>query len=211
MTENIPARRGRPVDPELHAKIVSVACTLFSELGFQATTMDKVAREAKISKLSIYKHFDSKEALFSAAIATRCQDFAPKSLFEGIRGTAEEQLLAVGTSLLRLLLSADVRSVETMILSDHTNRAQLSRLYYEAGPMRFINQIEALLRQLHDRQVLSVPDPKQSARLFAALFQGVDLLTVVDFDLERAESDGEVTTYAQSAVAMFIAAHRLSI
>ncbi|MCR6659666.1 MAG: TetR/AcrR family transcriptional regulator [Asticcacaulis sp.] len=208
MTEKSPVRRGRPVDPDLSAKIVEAACTLFSELGFQATTMDKVAREAKISKLSIYKHFENKDALFSAIIAGRCQDFAPKSLFDGVEGTAEDQLLAVGTSLLRLLLSADVRSVETMIVSDHTNRAQLSRLYFEAGPQRFINQIEALLRHLHDRQALSVPDPKQSARLFAALFQGSDLLAAANFDMEISEREDEIASYCQSAVAIFLAAHR---
>jgi TetR/AcrR family transcriptional regulator, mexJK operon transcriptional repressor len=207
MTENTPARRGRPVDPALSAKIVDAACNLFGELGFQATTMDKVAREAKISKLSIYKHFENKEALFSAAIAARCQAFAPKSLFDGVQGTAEDQLLAVGISLLRLLLSPDVRGVKGMIASDKTNRAQLTKLFFEAGPMRFLGQIENLLRHLHDNGALSVPDPRQSARLFGALFQGADLLTVADFDAHRAESDNEITAYCQSAVAIFVAAH----
>jgi TetR/AcrR family transcriptional regulator, mexJK operon transcriptional repressor len=206
MTENSPARRGRPVDPALSEKIVDVACNLFGELGFQATTMDKVARDAKISKLSIYKHFENKDALFSAAIAARCQSFAPQSLFEGVQGTAEEQLLAVGTSLLRLLLSPDVRSVREMIASDKTNQARLTRLYFEAGPVRFLSQIEKLLRHLHDSQALSVPNPGQSARLFGALFQGSDLLTIADFDAGKAESD--IANYCQSAVAMFIAAHR---
>lgn len=205
--ENSPARRGRPVDPALSEKIVDAACNLFGELGFQATTMDKVAREAKISKLSIYKHFENKEALFSAAIAARCQAFAPQSLFEGVEGTAEDQLLAVGTSLLRLLLSPDVRSVEEMIASDKTNQARLTRLYFEAGPVRFLSQIEKLLRRLRDSNALSVPNPGQSARLFAALFKGADLLIVADFDAERATSEGEISAYCQAAVAMFIAAH----
>ncbi|CAL4869424.1 hypothetical protein MMA231_03716 (plasmid) [Asticcacaulis sp. MM231] len=170
--------------------------------------MDKVAQHAKISKLSIYRHFENKEALFSAAIAARCHTFAPRSLFEGCDGSAEEQLLAVGTSLLRLLLSSDVRSVETMIMVDKTNREPLSKLYYEAGQARFITQLEALLNQLHTKAVLHVPDPAQSARLFAALFKGSDLLAVAPFDTARAENDYEINSYCRAAVALFISAHR---
>src|SRR4051812_49965650 len=56
--------------------------------------LDKVAQRAKISKLSIYRHFENKEALFSAPIAARCHQFAPQALFEGVDGSAEDQLMA---------------------------------------------------------------------------------------------------------------------
>ena len=207
MTEKKPGRRGRPVNEALRQTIADTACDLFLELGFQATTMDKVAQRARISKLSIYRHFENKEALFSAAIAARCQQFAPQSLFEGGEGTAEEQLLAVGSSLLGLLLSQEVRSVEAMVMADKTNQTDLARLYYNAGPVRFMSQIEALLRRLHARAVLNVPDPHQSARLFAALFKGSDLLITAPFNPVGA-SDADTRAYCRSAVAMFIQAHR---
>ncbi|ANL68530.1 TetR family transcriptional regulator domain-containing protein (plasmid) [Rhizobium phaseoli] len=126
---------------------------------------------------------------------------------EGVDGSAEEQLMAVGSSLLRTLLSPDVRSVEAMVMADKTNQKSLSKLYYEAGPAHVIAQIEALLRQLHAKAVLNVPDPLQSARLFGALFKGSDLLIIARFDPARAEDDNEIESYCRSAVAMFIAAH----
>ncbi|ESZ13066.1 TetR/AcrR family transcriptional regulator [Mesorhizobium sp. L48C026A00] len=205
MTENSQGRRGRPANEALGQTIVDAAYELFVELGFHATTLDKVAQRAKISKLSIYRHFENKEALFSAAIAARCHQFAP--LFEGVVGSAEDQLMAAGSSLLRTLLSPDVRSVEAMIMADKTNQKSLSKLHYEAGPAHVIAQIEALLRQLHVKAVLNVPDPLRSARLFAALFKGSDLLIIARFDEARAEDDNEIESYCRSAVAMFIAAH----
>ncbi|AHL34924.1 TetR family transcriptional regulator [Pseudomonas brassicacearum] len=207
MTENNQTRRGRPANEALGQTIVDAAGELFAELGFQATTMDKVAQRAKISKLSIYRHFENKEALFSAAIAAHCQQFAPQTLIEGVGGSAADQLMAVGTSLLRTLLSPDVRSVEAMIVAANTNQKSLSKLHYEAGPAYVIAQIEALLRQLHAKAVLNVPDPLGSARLFAALFKGSDLLMIARFDEARAEDDNEIESYCRSAVAMFIAAH----
>ena len=84
MTENSQARRGRPVNEALGQTIVDAACELFVELGFQATTLDKVAQRAKISKLSIYRHFENKEALFSAAIAARCHQLPHRPFLKAL-------------------------------------------------------------------------------------------------------------------------------
>ncbi|WP_183930685.1 TetR/AcrR family transcriptional regulator [Rhizobium mongolense] len=205
--KNIRARRGRPVNEALGQTIVDAASELFSELGFQATTLDKVAQRAKISKLSIYSHFENKEALFGAAFTARCHQFLPQALFEGVGGSAEDQLMAAGSSLLRTLLRSDVRNVEAMVMAATPNQKSLSKVHYEAGPAHIIAQIEALLRQLHAKAVLNVPDPLRSARLFAALFKGCDLLIIARFDQARAEDDDEIESYCRSAVAMFIAAH----
>lgn len=207
MTEKKQGRRGRPANEALGQTIVDAACELFVELGFQATTMEKVAQRAKISKLSIYRHFENKEALFSAAMAAHCHPFATQALFESVDGSAEDRLMAMGSSLLRTLLSPDVRSVEAMVLADKTNQKSLSKLHYEAGPAHVIAQIEVLLRQLHAKAILNVPDVLRSARLFAALFKGADLLLIARFDQARAEDDNEIESYCRSAVAMFIAAH----
>src|SRR5947208_5475409 len=134
VTENSQGRRGRPANQALGQTIVDAASELFVELGFQATTLDKVAQRAKISKLSIYRHFENKEALFSAAIAAGChQLLAPQVLLEGVDGSVEDQLMAVGSSLLRTLLRSDVRSVEAMVMADKTNQNSLSKLHYEAS------------------------------------------------------------------------------
>jgi len=208
VSEKKQGRRGRPTNEALGQTIVSAANELFVELGFQATTMDKVAQRAKISKLSIYRHFENKEALFSAAITAGChQLFAPQTVLEGVDGSVEDRLMAVGSSLLRVLLRSDVRSVEAMVMADKTNQNSLSKLHYEAGPAHVIAQIEALLRQLHANALLNVPDPLGSARLFAALFKGSDLLMIARFDQVRAADDNEIESYCRSAVTMFIAAH----
>ena len=143
VTETNQGRRGRPANEALGQTIVDAACELFGELGFHATTLDKVAQRARISKLSIYRHFENKEALFSAAIAERCRQFAPQLLSENAGGSARDQLMAAGSSLLRTLLSPDVRNVEAMIMADKTNQEQLAKVHYEAGPAYVVAQIEA--------------------------------------------------------------------
>lgn len=116
--------------------------------------------------------------------------------------------MAAGSSLLRTLLRPEVRNVEAMVMADTPNQKSLSKLHYEAGPAHIIAQIEGLLRQLHAKGALNVPDPLGSARLFGALFKGSDLLIIARFDEAKASDDNEIESYCRSAVAMFIAAHR---
>jgi AcrR family transcriptional regulator len=63
--ETEPRRRSsessRP-DPK-RRRILESARAVFSEQGFDAARMDEVARRARVSKGTVYNHFDSKESL----------------------------------------------------------------------------------------------------------------------------------------------------
>lgn len=48
--------------------ILKVALILFSEKGFHGTTMDEIAKRAKVAKGSIYTYFNSKQDLFISII-----------------------------------------------------------------------------------------------------------------------------------------------
>ena len=47
----------------VHAEITATAMRLFAENGFEATTVDQIAREAGISRRSFFHYFGSKEDL----------------------------------------------------------------------------------------------------------------------------------------------------
>jgi len=49
-------------------KILSFASEKFMRDGFYKVTMDEIAREMRISKKTIYKHFSSKQALVEATV-----------------------------------------------------------------------------------------------------------------------------------------------
>jgi AcrR family transcriptional regulator len=53
---------------ERRESILRGAATAFSEGGFAATSMDSIAACAGVSKLIVYRHFDSKEELYRAVI-----------------------------------------------------------------------------------------------------------------------------------------------
>jgi AcrR family transcriptional regulator len=51
---------------EKHKKIITAAQTVFLRYGFKRTTMGDIAKEAGISRPSLYLSYESKEALFAA-------------------------------------------------------------------------------------------------------------------------------------------------
>ena len=53
------ARRGRPV-VTTHGDIEQAAFRLFAERGFEATTLDDIARAVGVSRRTLFRYFDSK-------------------------------------------------------------------------------------------------------------------------------------------------------
>lgn len=64
---------GRPKDLIKHKKILEAAKTLFLRQGYHGSSMNQIAREAGVTKLTIYNHFQDKESLFASAIAETCE------------------------------------------------------------------------------------------------------------------------------------------
>jgi AcrR family transcriptional regulator len=66
---------GSPGQP--HDRLIEAAFRLFSEpRGYYSVTVAEIAAAAGIAKGSVYRHFPSKEALFTAVVENLCQDTA---------------------------------------------------------------------------------------------------------------------------------------
>lgn len=70
MTPPIQGATARQLLPraERRAAILQAAATAFAHKGFSATSMGDVAAEAGITKLIVYRHFESKEDLYEAVL-----------------------------------------------------------------------------------------------------------------------------------------------
>lgn len=65
-----PVRRLRRA--ERHDQIVSAATRAFARAGFAATSLDDIAAEAGISRVILYRHFESKTDLYRAVLDRAC-------------------------------------------------------------------------------------------------------------------------------------------
>jgi AcrR family transcriptional regulator len=62
------ATRKTPSAPGTRSRILSAACDEFGAKGFAATTVDRIARRARVNKAMIYYHFPNKRALYTAIV-----------------------------------------------------------------------------------------------------------------------------------------------
>lgn len=75
-----------------YQRLMEKAETFFIKFGYKAVSMDKIAAAAGISKMTIYKHFPSKEELFIKVlqgIMERTFDYVKEEV-EKIEGTMEK-------------------------------------------------------------------------------------------------------------------------
>ncbi len=78
-------------------QIISVAQKLFYQNGFHATGIDRIIKEAGVSKKTLYNHFKSKDELVLAALRKRDELFRNSLMrkTECLGSTAKERLLSI--------------------------------------------------------------------------------------------------------------------
>jgi len=88
-------RRGRP--PIRREHLLDTALRLFQHEGFHAVGIDRILAEAGVAKMTLYKHFGSKQALIVAVLERKNKQFFEtlRARLEGISGGPRERLLAV--------------------------------------------------------------------------------------------------------------------
>lgn len=88
MAQAKPGRTHRQLSPEKTEAILNGGMQEFLAHGYAATSMDRVAIAAKVSKATVYSHFQDKESLFVALI----QRLVGQK-FQSIFGEGDAQLL----------------------------------------------------------------------------------------------------------------------
>lgn len=167
------ASRGRPKDPAKRRAILEAAKSLFLTLGFTGTSMDAVAREAGVSKLTVYSHFSDKETLYMAAIEAKCENLMPLPMFTlEPGGSVAEMLQNIGEAFLEMIYSEDSLRLMRLINAIGADDPKMAQLFYEAGPQRTQSAMASFLTRANELGQLKVPDPEHGAELFFGMLQG---------------------------------------
>jgi AcrR family transcriptional regulator len=80
---------------DVPSRIVRAAIALFSRQGYHRTSTRDIARLADVSEVTLYRHFEHKEDVFWAALASCFETIKPRlgSLEPGARNSAPEVFL----------------------------------------------------------------------------------------------------------------------
>ena len=204
----ISCRPGRPKDSAKREEIVAAATLLFMENGYELTSMEAVARQAGVSKLTIYSHFADKSELFRAIIQYRCDKLCmPTSFLSEAKAPVERALLKIARHVASLIYHADSLRLMRVVQAEAAHHPETVQIFYEVGPRRVKAAFADLLRELDRRGRIAVPDPARAAEQFFSLLKGETLQRTLMFQMP-APGKKELDAHVKATVAFFLAACR---
>ncbi|MEU0401959.1 TetR/AcrR family transcriptional regulator [Streptomyces sp. NPDC006197] len=144
--------------------VVRAARDLFLREGF-GVGMDAIAAEAGVSKVTVYNHFGSKEALFTAVVAgaldeplgadTDGPDLSRLPDAEDLRAALTE----AGRAWARAVRADEEgRALRTLVATELHRFPELGRAWRAHGPAGHHPAVADALRALADRGRLAIPD-----------------------------------------------------
>lgn len=184
-------------------QILDSAINLFTEQGFAATSMELIAKNADVSKQTVYSHFGSKDDLFSASIEQRCESLHILDLSMHDLSDPKTILLELAKRLIEIITSKQACAVHKICAFESNAYPQVSDIFYQAGPLRVTNELSLLMEKLHQQKVLYIENPRYAALQFLNMIKG-ELWMQVEFNTKERISPKEVDEYLRDSVDFFI-------
>lgn len=180
-------------------RVLRAATSSFLAHGY-GSSVDDIARRARVAKQTVYQHFASKDELFKAVAG----DLAKRVLvsLEGGKGGEDTR-----SSLLRFALEYRKRALGAQgIATFRTLMPEVPRFRAHARDL-YANTAGEMVRRLADflQHKLSVPDPQFAAEMFLSMLSGHDRLKRLFAVAPGAESEAARTA---RIVDLFLKAHQ---
>lgn len=204
-------RGGRPAagtDPRKRQQILEGAGRVFSTLGFDASSMSDVAREAGVSKATLYVYYEDKERLFAAICAER-RDRNISELISYL-DTAQplaETLQKFGEAMLQRLSDSTVIAAHRIVMGVAERMPDVGREFYEAGPKRLRLALSEYLEHHVRAGALEIEDRLLAAAQFIEIAQSSVFRPLLFGAMTDPPPREEIKRVVASAVRLFLAAY----
>ncbi len=188
------------------AAILEAAKRMFTQHGLDGASMDQIAAEAGVSKLTVYSHFGDKDSLFAEAVKSHCELALPTSLFEPAPSTPlRERLMTIAQAFYGMISAPEAVAGHRMLSSPQMASSPLTRIFWEAGPMRVQADFAALLERRVGAGELAIADVPRAASQFFTLLKGEPHACLV-FGCGQPD-DTEIQAHLAACVDLFLRAY----
>lgn len=149
---------------ELESKMLEAAVGEFLNKGLESGSMENIAKEAQVSKRTLYKYYPNKEAIFDALIEKLLESACgyTKVLYSK-KESLQTQIEAIIEAKAELLTSDEYISISRLVLSEVMKTKKLSEKHLEKfyeSELHFLKWIDAAKK---DGKITS----KQSSELIS--------------------------------------------
>ena len=193
-------RRGRKFD-----QVLQGAREVFLRDGFEGASVDDIAREAGVSKATLYSYFPDKRLLFMEVARTECRRAADEAeaLIDEAAPVAEVLRLAA-ERIVAFAQSAFGQRMFRMSVAESDRFPALGAAFYESGPLLIRDRLAVYLGKAVARGELAIADLELAADQFAQLCKA-DLHDRAIFGIDQTTAPRDVARVVEGAVAMFMA------
>jgi AcrR family transcriptional regulator len=131
------------------AEIILAGLDEFAEKGFAATRLEDVAARAGVVKGTIYRYFDSKDALFEAALKSRIgpvfDDIEP--IIDAFPGSTPDLLRLVIQQVYREMFGPELQVLIRIILTEGSRFPAIAEFYHRESISKGRRLIAKLVRR----------------------------------------------------------------
>jgi TetR/AcrR family transcriptional regulator, mexJK operon transcriptional repressor len=191
--------------------ILAAATTLFLREGYLATSMDKIAAAASVSKQTVYKQFADKQSLFREIVTGTVAEVGDpvSDQVAGLRDSSdlETDLRELARALLARVIQPRVMQLRRLAIGEAGRFPELGRLFYERGPERTITALAAAFESLGARGALRPGDPRLAAEHFNWLVMSTPLNRVMLCGDTELPAPADLDHYADAGARAFLAAY----
>lgn len=191
--------------------ILRAARAVFLADGYAGASITEVAARADASKVTVYRHFDDKEALFVAVVESAIEEAEDqsRSLVDDLAGSDDlaVDLRAFARLHIEVVTQPPLLRMRRMIIAEAERFPALARAWHRRAPRQAHRRLGAVIRQLADRGLLVVDDAGIAAEhlnyliIAAPLDEAMFTARVTPFPRAR------LNRWADEAVRAFLAAY----
>ncbi|WP_159807889.1 TetR/AcrR family transcriptional regulator [Litoreibacter roseus] len=193
-------KRGRKYD-----QVVSGARSVFLAEGFEGASVDLIAREAGVSKATLYSYFPDKRVLFIEVTKQECALQADRALQVETEDVPVRQMLTgVAQSMMSFLTSEFAHRIFRICVAESDRFPELGREFYVSGPKLLEDRLIMYFDHACARGELEIPDVQLAASQFQELMKADVFIKMVFNVLEEPDQE-ELDRVIDGAVDMFLA------
>ncbi len=168
--------RGRPRledVQEIDQRLLELALQEFMRNGYGGASISRMAREAGISKNTVYSRYASKQALFHAIMQQQIERLAPASLLvhKGGKPDIEAGLKAFANRMLEQSLREEFIGVNRLMYSESQRFPELG-LEAARRTRLGVKRISRFIRDCAEADGLPCENPDVAAEIFILLIRG---------------------------------------
>lgn len=193
-------KRGRKYD-----QVIAGARDVFLAHGFEGASVDLIAREAGVSKATLYSYFPDKRILFVEVAKQECASQAKRALEVTTTDVpVREMLTGMSYKMMSFLTSNFAQRIFKICVAESDRFPELGREFYMSGPKLMEDRLCEYFEHACARGELKIDDMHLAAMQFQELVKSEIFVKMV-FNIIEKPTQEQIDRIIDGAVDMFLA------